>query len=304
MNIRKHVFNYLKKRNLNEGFTEEGEPDTKYYAFDWDDNLMFMPTTIILLSENDEEVPMSTEDFAEHRHQIGKEPFYYKGTTIVDFAPDEFRNFGTKGNKRFLLDCMMAPVGPSWNDFVECVNGGSIFSIITARGHNPDTLKEGVYNLIMSNKNGLNGRTLAENLYKYRNIGNEVSDDKKIKSLTPKELREYLDLCQFYPVSYGEGSAVSPEEGKNKAIKKFVAYCQDMAEEIGKKAFFKNDILNNESYSEELWSSVKDKYKAKIGFSDDDERNAKSMKGYLSKEYPEDNPVKIFLTKGGDKKEF
>lgn len=304
MNIKKYIKEFVKSRRLNEGFTDEGEPDTKYYAFDWDDNLMFMPTTIILLSENDEEVPMSTEDFAEHRHQVGKEPFSYKGTTIVDFAPDEFRNFGTKGDKRFLLDCMMAPAGPSWNDFIECVNGGSIFSIITARGHHPDTLKEGVYNLIMANKNGLNSRTLAENLYKYRNIGNEVSGDRKIKALTPKELREYLDLCQFYPVSYGEGSAVSPEEGKNKAIKKFVAYCQDMAEEIGKKAFFKNDILNNESYSEELWSSVKDKYKAKIGFSDDDERNAQSMKGYLSKEYPEDNPVKIFLTKGGEKKEY
>ena len=158
MDIKKYIREIINSRNLNEGFTDEGEPDTKYYAFDWDDNLMFMPTTIILLSENDEEVPMSTEDFAEHRHQVGKEPFSYKGTTIVDFAPDEFRNFGTKGDKRFLLDCMMAPVGPSWNDFVECVNGGSIFSIITARGHNPDTKKEGVYNLIMSNKNGLNSR--------------------------------------------------------------------------------------------------------------------------------------------------
>ena len=304
MNIRKHIKEFVKSHKLNEGFTDEGEPDTKYYAFDWDDNLMFMPTTIILLSENDEEVPMSTEDFAEHRHQVGQEPFYYKGTTIVDFAPDSFRHFGVKGDKRFVMDAMMAPLGPSWNDFVECINGGSIFSIITARGHNPKTLKEGVYNLIMSNKNGLNSRTLAENLYRYRNIGNEVEDSKKVKALTPKELREYLDLCRFYPVTFGEGSAVSPEEGKNRAIKKFVAYCQDMAEEIGKKAFFKNDISNNESYSEELWNSVKDKYKAKIGFSDDDERNAHSMKGYLSKEYPEDNPVKIYLTKGGEKKEY
>lgn len=290
MNIKKHIHNLLQKRYLNEGFTEEGTPDTKYYAFDWDDNIMFMPTSIIVLSENDDEVPMSTEDFAEHRHQIGKEPFSYKGTTVVDFAPDSFRNFGVKGDKRFVMDCMMAPLGPSWNDFVECVNGGSIFSIITARGHNPKTLKEAVYNLIMSNKNGINSRTLAENLYRYRNIGNEVSDNEKVRALTPKELREYLDLCRFYPVSFGEGSATNPEEGKIKAMKEFISYCKEMAKEIGQKAFFKNDVENNETLP-------------MIGFSDDDPRNIEKMKDFLDT-HDTEKIVKTYLTKGGEKKEY
>jgi hypothetical protein len=289
MNINKYVREFVKNK-LNEGFTEEGNPDTKYYAFDWDDNIMFMPTSIIVLSENDEEVPMSTEDFAEHRHQIGKEPFSYKGTTVVDFAPDPFRNFGVKGDKRFVLDAMVASVGPSWNDFVECINGGSIFAIITARGHNPNTLKEGVYNLIMANKNGLNSRTLAENLYRYRNIGNEVTGEKKAKALTPKELREYLDLCRFYPVSFGEGSATNPEEGKIKAMREFISYCKDMAQEIGEKAFFKNDVENNEILPI-------------IGFSDDDPRNIDKMKEFLDDEDTE-KLVKTYLTKGGEKKEI
>jgi hypothetical protein len=289
MNINKYVREFVKNK-LNEGFTEEGNPDTKYYAFDWDDNIMFMPTSIIVLSENDDEVPMSTEDFAEHRHQIGKEPFSYKGTTVVDFAPDPFRNFGVKGDKRFVLDAMVASVGPSWNDFVECINGGSIFAIITARGHNPNTLKEGVYNLIMANKNGLNSRTLAENLYKYRNIGNEVTGEKKTKALTPKELREYLDLCRFYPVSFGEGSATNPEEGKIKAMREFISYCKDMAQEIGEKAFFKNDVENNEILPI-------------IGFSDDDPRNIDKMKEFLDDEDTE-KLVKTYLTKGGEKKEI
>ena len=289
MNINKYVKEFVKNK-LNEGFTEEGNPDTKYYAFDWDDNIMFMPTSIIVLSENDDEVPMSTEDFAEHRHQIGKEPFSYKGTTVVDFAPDPFRNFGVKGDKRFVLDAMVASVGPSWNDFVECINGGSIFAIITARGHNPKTLKEGVYNLIMANKNGINSRTLAENLHKYRNIGNEVSSDKKTKALTPKELRDYLDLCRFYPVSFGEGSATNPEEGKIKAMREFISYCKDMAQEIGEKAFFKNDVENNEILPT-------------IGFSDDDPRNIDKMKEFLDDEDTE-KLVKTYLTKGGEKKEI
>ena len=290
MNIRKHVFNYLNKGNLNEGFTDEGRPDTKYYAFDWDDNLLFMPTSIILLSDKDDEVPMSTEDFAEHRQQIGKEPFNYKGTAIVDFAPNPFRNFRSEGDKRFVLDSMLAQPGPSWNDFVECINGGSIFAIITARGHNPKTLKEAVYNLIMSNHLGINSKTLSRNLKRYRNLGGDVDvDGKTISTLTKNELNEYLNLCRFEPVTFGDGDAANPEEGKIKAMRNFIVYCKEMAQEIGEKAFFKNDIVNNE-------------IEPIIGFSDDDERNIEKMKGFLEKEY-EKSPVKTYLTKGGNKKE-
>ena len=290
MNIRKHVFNYLNKGNLNEGFTDEGRPDTKYYAFDWDDNLLFMPTSIILLSDKDDEVPMSTEDFAEHRQQIGKEPFNYKGTAIVDFAPNPFRNFRSEGDKRFVLDSMLAQPGPSWNDFVECINGGSIFAIITARGHNPKTLKEAVYNLIMSNHLGINSKTLSRNLKRYRHLGGDVDvDGKTISTLTKNELNEYLNLCRFEPVTFGDGDAANPEEGKIKSMRNFISYCKEMAQEIGEKAFFKNDIVNNE-------------IEPIIGFSDDDERNIEKMKGFLEKEY-EKSPVKTYLTKGGNKKE-
>jgi hypothetical protein len=290
MNIRKHVFNYLNKTNLNEGFTDEGRPDTKYYAFDWDDNILFMPTSIILLSDKDDEVPMSTEDFAEHRQQIGKEPFNYKGTAIVDFAPNPFRNFRSEGDKRFVLDSMLAQPGPSWNDFVECINGGSILAIITARGHNPKTLREAVYNLIMGNHLGINSKTLSTNLKRYRNLGGDVNvDGKTITTLTKNELNEYLNLCRFEPVTFGDGDASNPEEGKIKAMRNFIGYCKEMAQEIGEKAFFKNDIVNNE-------------IEPIIGFSDDDERNIEKMKGFLEKEY-EKNPVKTYLTKGGNKKE-
>ena len=290
MNIRKHVFNYLNKTNLNEGFTDEGRPDTKYYAFDWDDNILFMPTSIILLSDKDDEVPMSTEDFAEHRQQIGKEPFNYKGTIIVDFAPNPFRNFRSEGDKRFVLDSMLAQPGPSWNDFVECINGGSIFAIITARGHNPKALREAVYNLIMSNHLGINSKTLSGNLKRYRNLGSDVNvEGKPITTLTKNELNEYLNLCRFEPVTFGDGDAANPEEGKIKAMRNFISYCKEMAQEIGEKAFFKNDIVNNE-------------IEPIIGFSDDDERNIEKMKGFLEKEY-EKSPVKTYLTKGGNKKE-
>jgi len=291
MNIRKHIFNEIKKRRLLEGFDDEGKPDTKYYAFDWDDNICFMPTQIMVLTENEEEVGMSTEDFADHRHQIGVEPFNYKGTTVVGYANNPFRNFRVEGDKRFIIDAMVASAGPSWNDFVECINGGSIFAIITARGHNPEVLKEATYNYIISNHNGINSKTLVENLKKYRNLAdNPISESFDLKVNDKEIIMEYLDMCRFYPVSFGEGSAANPEEGKIKAMREFISYCRDLAREIGEKAFFKNDIGNNEVIPT-------------IGFSDDDPRNIEKMKEFLSSEY-EEKPVRTYLTKGGEKKEI
>jgi hypothetical protein len=63
------------KKNLTEGFKEEGSPDMKYYAFDWDDNIVHMPTKIMVKTEGGDEVGMSTDDFAEYRHHLGKSPF-------------------------------------------------------------------------------------------------------------------------------------------------------------------------------------------------------------------------------------
>ena len=38
----------LKKYRFTEGIDEKRTPDMQYYSFDWDDNIMIMPTKIIL----------------------------------------------------------------------------------------------------------------------------------------------------------------------------------------------------------------------------------------------------------------
>lgn len=266
---------------LSEGFDDVGTPDMKYYAFDWDDNILQMPTEIIVLTDKGDEVGMSTEDFAEYRVNIGKEPFKYKGETIVGFAPDAFRNFTTKGDKQFLIDAMKAKPGPAWSDFVEAINNGSIFSIITARGHNPATLKEGVFNMIVSDHMGINKNLLIKNLKKYRDITG--LDDKSDLEI----IRDYMDLLKFYPVSFGQGeSAASPEELKVMAMKEFITYVKDQARKLGKKLYIKDDVRN--------------KFVPRIGFSDDDLRNVELMKKHF-----EDEPsLQTYSTAGGVKKKF
>jgi len=270
------------KLKLVEGFKEELTPDLKYYAFDWDDNLMYMPTQIILKDSEGNEVGMGTEDFAEHRTKIGTEEFKYKGKTIVGFAENPFRNFSESGNKKFIVDSLLAKTGPAWDDFLECINGGSIFSIITARGHSPETIKQAIENLIEVGYKGLSKKELVRNLKKYREIAgeDELSDSELIE--------QYLNMNKYYPVTYGKGSAQSPEQGKVDAIKEFSRYVINMSKKLGQTPYLKNDVSNN--------------FIPTIGFSDDDLRNLEKMKSAL-KDDP-DNIVQMYSTHGGVKKKY
>jgi hypothetical protein len=177
---------------------------------------------------------------------------------------------------------MLAKPGPAWGDFMEAINNGSIFSIITARGHNPNTIKEAVYNYIISGFNGLDKSELIKNLKKYR----EFTDQDNLKDI--ELIRDYLNLCKFYPVSFGEGAESNPEEAKIKALEEFVNYIKELSHELNKKAYLKNNVKNF--------------FLPTVGFSDDDIKNVEAIKSHFTNK--EDNIVKTYSTQGGIKKEY
>ena len=175
---------------------------------------------------------------------------------------------------------MIAKTGPAWSDFVEAINNGSIFSIITARGHNPQSLKDVVYNLIVSDHNGINKDLLVKNLRKYRDIvGMEDKSDMEL-------IKDYLDMNRYYPVTFGQGSAANPEELKVLAMKEFLSYVKAQAKELGKKLYIKDEIAN--------------KFIPSIGFSDDDIRNVEVM----SKHFEDEPALKTYSTAGGIKTRY
>jgi uncharacterized short protein YbdD (DUF466 family) len=269
---------------IKESFKDETTPNMKYYAFDWDDNIVHMPTKIVLKTEDGDEIGMSTEDFAKYRHDLGKKPFDYKGEKIVGYADSPFRNFKTEGDKQFLIDTLKAKKGPAFDDFREAINNGSIFSIITARGHNPETLKQAVYNYIITGFGGIDKDELIKNLRKYRSfVGDEEMSDSEL-------IKTYLELNKYHPVTFGQGSAANPEELKVMAMDDFVSYIKGMAALLNKRAYLKKELGNKFIPSVPM-----------IGFSDDDPRNVEVMKKHF-----EDKPeklVKTYSTATGTKKE-
>ena len=122
---------------------------------------------------------------------------------------------------------------------------------------------------VYSTGNGVNGFTYESTLGEY--------------VLSHPDI-QFGEPCTYFSMNEALCLDVIDQEVMN-----FISYCKEMAQEIGEKAFFKNDIVNNE-------------IEPIIGFSDDDERNIEKMKGFLEKEY-EKSPVKTYLTKGGNKKE-
>ncbi len=237
---------------INEGISSEGTPDLKYYAFDWDDNIVFMPTEIMLLDNEGNEVGMSTHAFAKYREKIGKEEFPYEGKIIVGYADSPFRNFRVQGDAQFLRDILSAKLGPSFQDFKECVEGASLFSIITARGHTPSVLQEACRIYILSGFSGIETEKVISSIKKYNELYGTSNE------MSPQELvDDYLKKCKFYPVSFGTGSEANPEKLKVEALKEFIDYVNEEAKRIRKHAVKGSKI--------------------QIGFSDDDKKNIETM---------------------------
>lgn len=130
--------------------------------FDWDDNIAFMPTSIVLFhKKNHSELMMDTGSFALFRKKIGVSG-NFKNKALANYEIrvnqdyNSFRYFrdGRDGTNYFLNDLKKAMQadpkkwqGPVWNDFIKALNDEKMAknsTIITARGHSPQAMVEGL----------------------------------------------------------------------------------------------------------------------------------------------------------------
>ena len=273
MNYRKLV-----KRIINEVVSEK---KLRLYGFDWDDNILEMPTKIYLKNNKGEKVGMSTEDFAHYRSNVGVKPFKYKKNIIVGFDNDAFRDF--RRPDTFLKDTKKAiskdKTAPSFQKFKENLIYANPFSIITARGHDPKVIRKGVrmfVDLVLEPKEK---EKMVDNIISMFEHEELFSKDflGKINRLSDEQIIDlYLDeKGDYYPVSseeFGEkfgletsGGAANPEHAKKVALLDFVEKY--------------DDLIRSGKY-----------VSASLGFSDDDPRNVKAMVEFiqdeLTKMYP------------------
>jgi hypothetical protein len=237
-----------------------------YYAFDWDDNILNMPTKIHmehLVNGEWVQIEVSTAEFAEVRND--------KDNWRIDYnvAFIEFRDQGERGDNAFLEDAKTAisqgKLGPAWDDFIECLSNGSIFAIITARGHESGPMRKGIEWIIDNVLTEDQIYQMYNQLVKYSYIFGETNVEyERILRGQPSQnklVKLYLDSCEYVGVSSPSrgGSPDNPEKAKEDALLDFKAKVNDYAKNVGisAKIGFSDDDLKNVKHIEDLIDSLR-----------------------------------------------
>lgn len=223
----------------------------KAYSFDLDDNLLKMPTSVYLLDKNNNKKTFSTLEFEKVRPNMEKLELKEFDDSYIDFEDD----------KKFFEDIENSKEAGSWRNFVKCLTKhGSIFAIITARGHSKKTLREGIEKIILK-------KFTEKNFRDFRNMFYLKIRKFEENEATEKLLSEYLDLCKFYPVN-------------NSEIKKEFGW--DLNTSELKAIAFENFQKYINKYVKEKFG---DKIKIKIGFSDDSLSHLRSIVNSILKKH-------------------
>lgn len=272
----------IKRNQLKRIINEIGENlpsnEIRGYAFDWDDNILFMPTKIKLEKREEtgwEPISVSTEEFS----TIRDNPNY----RMTSYSFDDFAD-----PTIFMQDVRKAieenKFAPSFNKFKEALMYANPFSIITARGTQPHVIKEGIKLLIGMSFETEEVEMMLESIENNYPATTNMTTEQKI---------------EFY-LSDNEYSPVSSKEFKDK----FGLDYEADRPELGKKIALRD-------YVEKVVNGVKnitggDYSRLSIGFSDDDRKNIKTVINYikdeLSLEYPEINFVVYDTSVKGENK--
>jgi hypothetical protein len=245
------------------------------YSFDWDDNIISMPTTINVVKDG-EKIRVPTDEYTNIRNN----PEYSLG----DDAFDNFIN-----DSEFLSDLEEAiktkSFAPSFDKFKEALIFANPISIITARGHKPETIRRGM-DIVISG-------TFSENELSDMLENIQERFPETVDMDAQETLKIYLDSQDYHPVTseifaekFGlrSGSAANPEQNKKVAFRDYV-----------EKIINKTKEMVNTKYN-----------KLSIGFSDDDLGNIKVIEGLIEDELKHEFPdVKFTIydtSDGGNKK--
>ena len=260
------------------------ERDFKYYIFDWDDNILHMPTRIHLERRlpDGSWVPhsVSTAAFAVVRND--RENYRAPGG-VWDNAFVEFQDYADEGESRFLRDTRLslekvlagetAP-GPSFETLRETLREGRFFAIVTARGHESESLKKAVRLFVELVLTRAEREEMMANLRGYRACFDGLAEF----GTDDEELDYYLSLNRYHAVTnpgfkrrmeQEAAGRPSAEGAKQFAVRDFVEHVIRILARTGEESI---------------------KRPISVGFSDDDLGNVVAVERYiqdeLSKRFP------------------
>ena len=273
------------KQNINLNVVDR---DFKYYIFDWDDNILRMPTYIHL--------ERRLRDGTWVAHRVSTSLFSVIRNDTENYRPPhgnwadafiEFRDFDTGDESQFLKDARTAidrvvnggeTPPPSFNTFRKTLIEGRIFAIVTARGHRSETLRRGVELFIERVLTPEERNTMLANLRGYI-VSYEGATANASK--TDAQTRDYyLSLNKYHAVTSPQfevlangkmSRANQSEVRKQFAIRDFIEHLFGIIDRIGARK------------------------PISVGFSDDDPANVRAVEDYIRCELAQRFPSVRFV---------
>jgi len=254
------------------------ERDFKYYIFDWDDNVLHMPTRIHL----EKRLP----DGSWVPHSVSTAAFAVVRTDLTNYRPlagdwekafVEFQDYADEGESRFLRDTRLSlervlsgatKPGPSFETLRETLREGRLFAIVTARGHEPESLKKAVSLFVDLVLTPPEKEEMLSNLRGYRACFDHLAEF----GTDEEELAYYLSLNRYHAVTnpafkqwmrQASGGRGSSENAKQFAIRDFVEHVIRILSRTG--ADTQHRPIS-------------------VGFSDDDVGNVAAVERYIQEE--------------------
>ena len=137
-----------------------------FYFFDFDENIAFLNTSTVLFHKTShQEIKISGKEFSEFQKDIGVKGKFKDYIINAEDVGGSFKNYRDQeiprvlkwfGKKQAFVADLISSLktsddswqGPSWSCFYHAVFNKRPIALITARGHAPETIKEGIKQLV------------------------------------------------------------------------------------------------------------------------------------------------------------
>ena len=262
--------------------------DFKYYIFDWDDNILHMPTRIHMekLDEDGTWRPtsVSTGTFA----LVRSDEAHYR-MPLVGGREAAFRDFQDEpdaeaADSAFIRDTRAALArvaagetpGPSFKTLRKTLREGRIFAIVTARGHASETIRNAVRIFIDSVLTPDERDEMFVNLRGYRHCFDKVESF----GTDEEELDYYLSMCRYHAVTNPDFKEML--SGDSDFGARFADATSAQKPELAKEFAIRDFV-------EHLFRTLRrtggvGAHQVAIGFSDDDAGNVNAVADYIRRE--------------------
>lgn len=248
-----------------------------YEVFDWDDNIVHMPTKIWMEDiDSGTPVPLSTEDFAVRRDDPSLRPIGgdYKAAfrEFAHFEADMLRAVGSADEDW---------KGPAFGHFKRAVSEGRVFAIVTGRQTGEQELRGAVRRFIGAVLSAEEWEEMVGNVKQLIVLLSGVAPSTEEEAVT-----RYMELCHFCGMTSPEFTQRFPgqsiEQRKRHAVRSFVEAMLGIVQK---------------AFSGQRVSSIV------VSMSDDDAKNVQAidelMRDELSPAYP---LVKFVVLDTGDRR--